>query len=221
MAPSNIKIQRMEKPSEELVEEAVQLFCELMSAGPAAISLTAGKLELMQPMARAMIRPLALLAGEMYTATDENGSLVGFTLWLPPGENMFTTEEQRQMGLYEFMNALPEEGKAYYSTTLGQDFPKVVDEYIGIPSAQTACYWCNFAMVRADYQGKGVAKALFQLVFHKAKEMGAVVGLGTTNLRNVEIYKKIGLTLRGHRYMHSPWGDWPTWIFSKDMTATE
>jgi len=191
----------------------------LLSEPAAIIALTAGKLELMELMARAMIRPVALVAGEMYTATDENGVLVGFTLWLPPGENLFTTEEQRQMGLYTFMEALPEEGKTYYSTVLGQDFPKVIDEYTGIPSAQTACYWCSFAMVRADYQGKGIAKALFQLVFSRAKEIGATIGLGTTNLRNVEIYTKIGLTLRGHRHMPSPWGEWPTWIFSKDMTA--
>ena len=36
-------------------------------------------------------------------------------------------------------------------------------EPAGIEGAERNTYWCNFAMVRADYQGKGVARALFEL----------------------------------------------------------
>lgn len=31
------------------------------------------------------------LAGEYYTATDENNDLLGFTLWMPPGDDLFST----------------------------------------------------------------------------------------------------------------------------------
>ena len=47
--------------------------------------------------------------------------------------------------------------------------PKVNDEVLGIEDAERDTYWCNIAMVRADYQGKGIAKALFQFAF---KEVG-------------------------------------------------
>ena len=40
-------------------------------------------------MARGVIRPFSLIAGEMYTARDENGTLVGFTVWIPPGRDGF------------------------------------------------------------------------------------------------------------------------------------
>jgi len=30
-------------------------------------------------------------SGEYYEATDETGSLIGYTLWMPPGQEMFST----------------------------------------------------------------------------------------------------------------------------------
>lgn len=41
-------------------------------------------------MAAATIRAGAL-AGEYYTATNENGEIVGYTLWMPPGQELFST----------------------------------------------------------------------------------------------------------------------------------
>ena len=41
---------------------------------------------------------------------------------------------------------------------------------IGIKEAKRNTYWCQLAMVRADYQGKGVAKAMFQLAFKEVWE---------------------------------------------------
>jgi len=78
-------------------------------------------------------------------------------------------------------------------------------------------YWCNFAFVRADYQGKGVAKAMFELAYEKAKERGDTMALSTTNIRNVEIYQRLGFTLKGFRTMPSPWGDWPAWVFVREI----
>ena len=56
------------------------------------------------------------------------------------------------------------------STTLtlvqmGKEVPRANDEVLGIPEAERTTYWCNFAMVRADYQSKGVAKAMFERAF--------------------------------------------------------
>ena len=43
--------------------------------------------------------------------------------------------------------------------------PQVNNENLAIDDVERKTYWCNFAMVRADYQNKGVAKALFELAF--------------------------------------------------------
>ncbi|KAI0041332.1 hypothetical protein FA95DRAFT_709287 [Auriscalpium vulgare] len=214
MAPSNVTVQFVEKPTEALAEEAAQVFSGLMPADPAAIAFTAGNISLIEVMARAMIKPIAFVAGDMYTATDDKGELVGFTLFLPPGQNLFITEEQRQLGFYDFMGQLSDEGKVYYPTVLGKDFPAFIDESVGIKETELNTYWCSFAMVRKDYQGKGVAKAMFELAFEKAKTLGVPVALATTNIINVTIYEKIGFELKGYKIMPSPWADWPAWIFA-------
>ena len=68
---------------------------------------------------------------------------------------------------------------------MGKEVPKLNDEMLCIDAAERTLYWCNVAMVRADYHGKGIAKALFQLAFEEAEKMGWSVGLGTTNPCNV------------------------------------
>ena len=54
---------------------------------------------------------------------------------------------------------------------MSKDVPNANDEMLGIKEAERNTYWCNVAMVRADHQGKGIAKAMFRLAF---KEVGTV-----------------------------------------------
>jgi len=56
----------------------------------AAISLAGGDFSLIKLQAAAMLRAGAL-AGEFYTATNENGEIIGYTLWMPPGQEIFST----------------------------------------------------------------------------------------------------------------------------------
>lgn len=92
------------------VDAAVALFVDLMSDGEppqpvrrgylltsrphptdnCIISLTAGNPTLVAPMARSIIRAGAL-AGEVYLATDQKDGVVGFSVWMSPGKDMFTT----------------------------------------------------------------------------------------------------------------------------------
>ncbi|KAH9943875.1 hypothetical protein B0H21DRAFT_747377 [Amylocystis lapponica] len=219
MVPPNISVQYVEKPTEALVEEAVQVFAKLMPDDLASLSFTGGNISLLPAMGRSMIKPIALIAGEMYTATDENGALVGFTLWLPPGSNVMTSEEQRQMGLYPFMELLSDEAKAYFPEVLGVEFPTFVSESTGIPETELNTWWCSFAFVSADYQGKGLTKAMFELVYEKAKKTGTPMTLSTTNIRNVEIYKRLGFEVKGYKVMKSPWTDWPSWVFLRETKS--
>ena len=87
-------------------------------------------------MARGVIRAFSLIAGEMYTARDENGTLVGFTIWIPPGRDGFDrcaillflaggergdlvrtgsvcSPDQFEMGFGDFLGRLDEEGRAF------------------------------------------------------------------------------------------------------------
>lgn len=55
------------------------------------MAAVSGRQDLAPLMARAVIRPLALVSGELYTAKDAQGELVGFTIWAPPGRSAFDT----------------------------------------------------------------------------------------------------------------------------------
>ena len=52
---------------------------------------------------------------------------------------------------------------------MGKAVPLANDEMIGIKDAERSTYWCNLAMVRKDYQGQGIAKAMFQLAFKEVR----------------------------------------------------
>ncbi|KAL6306348.1 hypothetical protein BKA93DRAFT_153734 [Sparassis latifolia] len=258
MAPQNLTILQVEKPTEAMVDEAVKIFCNLMMDGlsspdspdiivnqqchstdPLCIALSGGDRELIPESPRAMMNSLAFIAGEMYTATDENGVMVGFTFWTKPGKCMFATEDQLALGYLQLLQKLSPECAAYHAQQIAKDQPAFVDECIGMPhvcvlprgfffslihgatlsQAEMATYWCNFAFVRKDYQGKGIATALIDLVYQKAKKTGEVMALATTNERNVRIYENLGFSVKGHQVVPSPWANWPIWIFTKPTNA--
>ncbi|KAI0631481.1 hypothetical protein C8Q77DRAFT_139138 [Trametes polyzona] len=218
MAPSGITFEFVENPTETIAEEATQVFAGLMVEDPAAIALVGGDMSLLPSLGGVMIRALALTPGtsHLFTARDESGALVGYTLFSLPGQLILSTPEQQKHGLFEFMGKLSPEGQKYYPEVMAKEVPKANDEALGIEGAERNTYWCNFAMVRADYQGKGVARALFELATKEAAKTGETMALTTTNIRNVPIYEKLGFTLCGHKVMPSPWVDWPLWFFKKE-----
>ena len=92
-------------------------------------------------------------------------------------------------GLYNFLAKLSPEGQKYYSETvrvnvlviksyitlgfppfilqMSQTFPTIADGILGVKEVERSWYWCIMAMVRADYQGKGIAKAMFELAYQE------------------------------------------------------
>ncbi|KAF7792946.1 hypothetical protein EIP86_004049 [Pleurotus ostreatoroseus] len=58
-----------------------------------------------------------IYSGEYYEAVHQDEGMVGFLMVMPPGKDLFSTEEQRALGLTEFMDSLSAEGKEYYKTT--------------------------------------------------------------------------------------------------------
>ncbi|KAI0700812.1 hypothetical protein C8T65DRAFT_741927 [Cerioporus squamosus] len=220
MTPANILFEGVENPTGELVEEATKIFSAVMTEDPAAIALTEGNISFIPDLGNAIIRPLVLCrdVGQIFTARDETGALVGFTLFSLPGQLVLSTPPQQAYGLSKFMDKLSSRGQKYYTETMEDVLPNASDEALGMKEAERNMYWCEFAMVRADYQGKGIAKALFQLAFQQADKLGAAVGLMTTNIRNVAIYEKIGFMGYGQRVMPSPWIDWPVWFFARKST---
>ncbi|KAJ8497067.1 hypothetical protein ONZ51_g741 [Trametes cubensis] len=198
--------------------------------GPAAAALVGGDLSLVPSLASMIIRALLLVpgVGDMFTARDSEGALVGFTLFSLPGQLVLSTPEQQNVGrMSEFMERLSPDGRKYYAEVMAKGMPKANDEAFGIQDAERNTYWCHFAMVHKDYQGKGIVKALFNLATtelthdSKAAKRNAKIALTTTSARNVPIYEKLGFTLYGHKVMPSPWADWQVWFFAKEVQLGE
>ncbi|KAI0643326.1 hypothetical protein C8Q79DRAFT_1002544 [Trametes meyenii] len=202
MAPSNLKFEHLETPVPD----------------PAAIALTGGDMSLLPTLGGVMFRALALTpgVGDLFVARDEHGALVGYTLFSLPGQLVLSTPEQQKHGLLDFMAKLSPEGQKYYPETMMTEVPKANDAALGIQEAERNTYWCNFAMVRADYQNRGVARALFELAIKEAAKAGATMALTATNIKNIPVYEKLGFKLHGHTVIPSPWVDWDLWFFSKE-----
>lgn len=214
MAPSGITLKRVEHPSDARVEEAIDLFYDLMKDDKAMISLTGGQASQIPSMGRAMLRA-GIHSGEYYEAVDENDSLIGFLMTMPPGRDLFSTEEQRVLGLTEFMSNLSDAGKEYYKTTYLAEFPAFVNACLG-PTGKLDSWYLHMLMIKREYQGKGVGKGLIGKVVGKASRSGDVMAISTTTSVNATIYQRCGFKLHDMRIMPSPWGEWPLYIFSLD-----
>ena len=57
----------------------------------AVLSLSGGEPTLIPDLARATLKAGIFAAGEFYTATNDEGDIVGFTMWMPPGQELFST----------------------------------------------------------------------------------------------------------------------------------
>jgi len=94
--------------ADEEIEASAALFADLMTDGNchflsvcrpittqtqdiAALSLSGGEAALIPEMARAILKAGIFAAGEYYTATNDKGEIVGFAMWMPPGQEMFST----------------------------------------------------------------------------------------------------------------------------------
>lgn len=217
MPLEGITLQQVESPSDARIAEAVALFVELMHDDKSMISLTGGAPELVGPLGSAMLRAGAQY-GEYYEAVDAHGRLVGFLMTMPPGQDLFSTDEQRALGLTDFMGKLPEAGKEYYRTTYMIEFPAVVNRNLG-PTGKRDSWYIHMLMVKREHQGRGIGKGLIGLVREKAAKNGDRIAMSCTTDTNAIIYQRCGLTLRDKQMMPSPWGEWPLYLLALDTTT--
>lgn len=58
---------------------------------PFFVALVGGRLELLPIFINASIGEIAFKIGDLYGAFDENGVMVGFQAWSPPGKQQFAS----------------------------------------------------------------------------------------------------------------------------------
>ena len=96
-------------------------------------------------------------SGEYYEATDETGSLIGYTLWMPPGQEMFSTFVSRlqetPMSAHHLIAAKSRESSDSKSlcvnslprlrTTIEQQFVLVLLHLLRIVKTDVFCSICH------------------------------------------------------------------------------
>ncbi|KAF9562254.1 hypothetical protein CPC08DRAFT_706773 [Agrocybe pediades] len=218
MSDLSFKVQRVMKPTEERLQEAAQLFTDLMKTNLGAVSLAGGEVSLMNLEALALLRA-GVHSGEYYEATDDQDALVGYTLWMPPGKEMFSTAEQRALGFDEFMSKLSVEAAHYFKTKYVAEFPAFVASLLG-PTGKLDSWWLHMAMVKSTHQRHGVLRALVDLVREKADANGEYLATCTTNDDNIKVYTSLGFGYKGSTLMSSPWGEWPIHVFKQEGSGS-
>ncbi|KAI8977828.1 hypothetical protein BD414DRAFT_495746 [Trametes punicea] len=213
--PTNVTFQYEPTPDEKTIEDAAKLYVELFEDDPSLVGVTSGRLDLALLMTKGVLRALSFISGELYTARDENSDLVGFTAWTPPGRSCFDTPDQFELGFGEFLNSLDQEGRDFQHRMFREVLPEFADNAIGIEKAELNCYWCWFAMVRKDYHGKGICRALFNLVYEKAKEKGATMALITQHSVNVGKYERLGLGKYGQQNFEYHGTEWTYYCMAR------
>lgn len=200
-------VKRVLNPTDEEIDACVNLFVDLMKEDRSVQSLVGSNESLIPPMVRAMLRA-GTLEGEYYIATDEAGTFAGYAMWMPPGRDLFGTDAQRALGLNEFMGGLSDPTKEYWKNTYMARFPGFVQEQLG-PTGKTDAWWLHQAMVRRQFQRRGVAKALIEVVLEKARDNSETLGTTTTSDENIPVYTALGFKHKATTIIPSPLGEWP------------
>ncbi|GJE92351.1 GNAT family N-acetyltransferase [Phanerochaete sordida] len=214
----SLKFERVLTPDAAFVADAAQIFVSAMQNDPLAYALTGTDLSLLPSLITIMLDGYLLGPdeGEAYAARDANGVLVGFLVFSLPGKLLFATEASRAWGFDEYVAKLSPEGQQFFLGMMPKlpPHPNEADEF------ERSAYWCSFAFVRADYQRRGVGKALFAPSFERARELQAKkMGLITIDPANHSFYKALGFGLADHGMCKSPWNEFDIWTFGKDVGA--
>ncbi|OCH89144.1 hypothetical protein OBBRIDRAFT_778949 [Obba rivulosa] len=206
-------VQLVENPSDEQIESAVEISCICMQNDIAFLCLAGGDKTLMAPMTRALLRA-GREFGQLYTATDEQGKMVGFALYAPPGKTAYMTEEQRAMGFNDFWAQVSDVGKDYYRTHLKGEWAEFVNKTLRSPAAIRDTWWLSLLMVRPEHHRQGIGRALIQPVRDIVVKTGGCFAFNAADVQNVVKYQRMGFELLDERVFWSPWGDWPTYVFA-------
>ncbi|KAF9010829.1 hypothetical protein BDQ17DRAFT_1347002 [Cyathus striatus] len=146
------------------------------------------------------------------------GTVIGAAVWYPPGREMYDSEDQRKQALGMLIDRFQPTG---FWDWWAQDFlpkyDKCANEGFG-EGVKLASWHLQTLGVHPEYQGKGVGRALIEVIKPKAAKDGVPMVLEAEKENNVTIYGKIGFrapvpptTFKG------PAGEFPMWPLIHDV----
>jgi len=121
--------------------------------------------------------------------------IVGVALWFPPGQSVFSTEEQRSAGWNQFLVMIPKELRTFWTDHFAPTVQHLSTSTLG-PGRVLSAWHLHLFAVNPEHQGKGYGKLLFQYVDKQALAAGEGIVLETSNDVDVTIYERLGCEVR-------------------------
>ncbi|KAJ7912545.1 hypothetical protein B0H13DRAFT_2191028 [Mycena leptocephala] len=168
-----------------------------------------------------------LLGGEVYVAEtdDVEKKIVGCAVWFGPGHSMYDTENEQKHSFHPLMATFSKDLQAWW---LDVFLPKI-DMFVATalsPGARHNSWHLQTLAVDPEYQRKGVATRLINMVAEKARLTGTMLCLETETEINIEIYTKLGFSLMprekggidecGERFTGVDGNSFCMWVLARD-----
>jgi len=130
----------------------------------------------------------------------------GVAVWFGPGQEAFSTEEQRAAGYTELMASFSSEHRKWWSEKFGAAVEACAAAALA-PAHKKDTWYLQLIGVHPKRQRQGIARALIHAVEELAAPSRTLLTLETPTAVNVAIYERLRFSLRGQTLVTSPWGD--------------
>ncbi|KAI0043710.1 hypothetical protein FA95DRAFT_1574934 [Auriscalpium vulgare] len=187
------------------VDEAVALCLKAYDGDIANNILTGGDPALADPAWRALVRAGNHSGVVFVASSDGSDEIQSIGIWFPPGQTVFSTPEQRELGFLDFINAMPPAHRDWFLNDYSRKTREFKLRVLGENTERDAWY-ANLIATHPKYQGRGLASEILKTACQIAAADNKNVVLGTQNEENAVFYRNRGFTEVGRMDEPTPWG---------------
>lgn len=190
---TKITIRREKKIKEKRGDEIVSLFSSAFNDDRMMDIICNGSVEFRDGLIRTHLKDAADF-GKVYGA-EIGKELVGVVLCYPPGVDQVQKDDEAELRRYAHLLPLatPTHRK-WLSDCFVPAFHHSLAQVLG-PNYRKDAWELSLMAVSPDFQGHGIARALVQHLFHKAKSSASFV-LCTGSETNVAIFERFDFKVR-------------------------
>ncbi|KAA1474026.1 hypothetical protein DENSPDRAFT_840566 [Dentipellis sp. KUC8613] len=194
------------------VDEVVALSVRAFKDDPTTRILTGDNSDLVDPLFRSIVRA-GELCGAIYLATNKSGSVLAVGLWFGPGQELWSTVEQRELGFNDLFARLSLDTQKWWTEVYGPRLAEFLRGCIGNKKRES--WYANLIATDPHWQRHGIATALVEVVYQRAIADKTILALCTSNETNTVVYQRMGFEVKGRVDLPSPRGEIPTTCLTK------
>ncbi|PPQ75867.1 hypothetical protein CVT26_000283 [Gymnopilus dilepis] len=209
-------VRLLEHPTDDQVEQSVALVIRAFTGDLSLIAMTGGNTDLQAPLFRSMLRACAVEGSYYVVMDEESGAIHSVGGFFGPGQQVFTTEKQREQGWTQFFNSLPQPlhkwwNDLYLPLSEGELNKLLGDNYLN-------GWFANIIATDPPFQRRGYAASIIRAIFQRAASEEKPVSLATQTEENCLWYQSLGFKELGKITIPADSeggaGSWPFYILT-------